>query len=180
MTLPVAKTDYQMIVNGGLSTTTSPTIIDKEGYEFVMDDFEYDGVATSCLHPTMESRPSSRIIILRFIWRLITFGLTFMPFILAANYNAKRKIPPRAFFAWTVGTFGMYILALFVAGAVFPESIQPENALFMCNFNDRYRILSFTPNWLYVPVQVVAIALVYFGTYHKLNRDRYVKQRQDH
>jgi hypothetical protein len=166
MALPAAKVQYQIAVNAGQSAITSPTFIHKEGYENAMANDKYGREAIPCVNPRMESLPGTGFMSLLFVWRGIVFWLIFGPAILALDDAVRRKPPLGKFFAWTAGAGGILILATWVISTVYPEPDRP-----LCNFNDLYRVVSFMPNWLFIPLPVVAMLLVYVGTHRKSNNE---------
>jgi hypothetical protein len=166
MTLPATKIQYQVIANVSNFATTSPIIITKDGYEHVGASDKYGTGVISCLNPRLESLPSTGFTNLLSVWRWVASILTFVPFLLALNYAVSRKMPILEFFVWTAGIAGVPILVLWIDQIIYPEGIPP-----LCNFEDLYRIVSFTPNWLFIPLPVAASLLGYFGFRHNSNRE---------
>jgi hypothetical protein len=164
--VPATKIQYQVIVNAIPSATTSPTFITEDGYEHLGASDKYGTEALSCTNPRLESLPSAGFINLLVVWRWIVFMLTLMPFLFALQYALNRKMPLLEFFAWTASIAGVPVLVLWVAQVVHPEPIQP-----LCNFEDLYRVVSFTPNWLFIPLPVAASVLGYFGFRHDSNSE---------
>jgi hypothetical protein len=169
MTLPATKIQYQIIGNASQSTATSSTIINKEGYETAGASDKYGREAIPCKNPRLKPFPSAVFINLLRVWRMIAFGLILIPGILAVHDAVSRKMPLGKFFAWTAGGAGILIMTLWVIDVVYPEPVQP-----WCNFDDLYRVISFTPNWLFIPWLVAANLLAYFGTRHNLNNENAV------
>lgn len=160
MFIPATEIQYQVTVSA------SQTTLNKEGYESAMSTDKYGREAIACINPRMESFPGTGFVILLFVWRGIAFWLCFLPAVLALDDAVRRKTPLGKFFAWTAGAGGMLILTAWVISAVYPEPVR-----LWCNFNDLYRVISFMPNWLFIPLPVVAILLVYVGTRHNTSNE---------
>jgi hypothetical protein len=158
--LPATKIQYQVTVNA------SQTTINKEGYESAMASDKYGSEAIPCINPRLASLPGTGFVILLFVWRGIAFWLTFAPAILALSDATHRKMPLGKFFAWTAGVAGILILTVWVISEVYPEPVQP-----LCNFDDLYRVVSFMPHWLFIPLPVVAILLAYIGTRRNMSNE---------
>jgi hypothetical protein len=143
--LPGTKIQYQVIKDTQITA--------HEGSESVFGD-KYGIDVFPCSFATYESVYYSVPVNLLLIWQLIGRILNIMAISFGVSYAIRNKMSHLNFFALTAVLMGGPP-AIFLA---FFNTAQP-----MCNPNDLYKTISFTPYLPFIIVLVVANLLGYFG-----------------
>ncbi len=147
--LPMARIQYQVVVNTSQSNTTAPKTITREGFAWLSGD-KYGTEALPCVFATVEHLPGSLYTGLLLFWQMIGRALSIAPLCLGVAYAIRRKMPLSKFSLLAV----ILMLGPVAILLVFGSDSEP-----ICNRNDVYEILSFTPYWPAVLIWITGILL---------------------